>query len=47
MTFSQAEKLLQTVKSKIEEEEPESNLLLYSPNLILDCCLLHELSYLC
>ena len=39
--------MLVTVKNKIEEEEPESNLLLYSPNLILDCCLLHELSYLC
>ena len=47
MTFFQAQSLLQTVKNKIEEEEPESNLLLYSPNLILDCCLLHELSYLC
>ena len=47
ITFSQAEELLQAVKNKIEEEEPESNLLLYSPNLILDCCLLHELSFLC
>ena len=47
MTFSQAQELLQTVKNKIEEEEPESNLLVFSTNLILDCCLLHELSHLC
>ena len=47
MTFSQAQKLLLVVKQKIEEEKPIKNLLLYSPNLILDCCLLHELAYLC
>ena len=35
------------MKQKIEEEDPEKNLLLYSPNLILDCCLLHELVHLC
>ena len=47
ISFCQAEQLLLNVKIKIEEETPERNLLLSSPNLVLDCCLLHELSYLC
>ena len=44
--FGSAEELLNAVKNKIHAENAKENLLLYSPNLILDCCLLHELSHI-